>query len=120
MSSRPMPMARHLARILADVEVAVVPAVRRDERRDVETAAAEIRDEHAPAGQPRKYRGEAARHDMLLMTMDDRRAAQRSQHRRRNGIRSLAPDVTRIVQNQDFQTSDVRCSFRRTERDQTG
>ena len=93
-------------RVFADVQMAVIPAVGRHERGNVKATAAEIRDEDAAPREPRQERGEAARHDVLLMTVHDRGAAQRLRKRSRDRIGPLTAHVV-ALEHDDFQLSDL-------------
>ena len=79
-------VAGDLPAVFADVQMTVKPAIGRDVAGDVEPAAAEIGHEHPPPAQPREQRGDAARDDVLLVAVHDRRVAERApQLRRRTG-----------------------------------
>jgi len=92
--------------VFADVQMAVIPAVGGHERGNVQTAAAEIRDEDAAPREPRQDRGEAARHDMLLMAVHDRCAAQRLRKRSRDRVGPLTAHVV-ALEHDDVQLSDL-------------
>ena len=68
------------AAVVAEVQMAVEPAVGGDIRRDVPSSAAELADEHAPATGATPQGGRTAHDDVLLMAVDDlgRRRAPRT------------------------------------------
>ena len=113
-------MAGNLTRVLTDMQVPVIPAVGRDECRHVEAAASEIRDEHAAAGQACKRGRDAARDDVLLMAMNDRRPAQCAKHRRCDRVGSLAAHIPRIVQHHHLELSNAFVPWSSAECDQPG
>ena len=113
-------MSGNLTRVLTDMQVPVIPAVGRDECRHVEAAASEIRDEHAAPSQACKRGRDAARDDMLLVAVNDRRPAQSAKHRRRDRVRSLAAHIARIVENHHLELSNAFVPWSCAEGDQAG
>ncbi len=92
--------------VFADVQVAVIPAVGRDIRRDVPAAAAEVGTEHTAPERTRRERREAARDHMLLVAVDDVRAPHFADHRRGYRIRPLSSHVPRVAGDANVQRSD--------------
>ena len=112
-------VTRDLAAVLADVQMTVKPAVGGHVGRDVESAAAEIGDEHAPPPQPCAERRDAARQHVLLMTVHDGGVAERAPELSGDGVGALATHVVR-PEYPHAEVPNRRAPLSRPERDELG
>ena len=101
-------MTVDISTVFADVEVAVEPPVGREVRRNVPSAATELRGKHSTARKIADRSGQTAQQDVLLMAMDDIRFQNFGKNRSRYRIGALPTNVPRVRKHPDIEISDAR------------
>src|SRR2546425_11276527 len=91
--------------VLADVEMALIPAVRRDVCGKVPTAAAIVAHEDRPVGEPTREGRNCAGHHVLLVAMHDPRPPHLVEQRRGDRVRPLAAHVPCIPDHPYLETT---------------
>src|SRR5690606_4118281 len=84
------------------------------------SAATKVRTEHGPPKKAAQRGSQAARDDVLLVTVNDRRLADLVDQRRCDRIRSLSADVPRTADHTNVEGADALLTRVRAEGEETG